>query len=75
MHQVLDKIERDQTQAVAEPTSILREKILRSVRLSESELDNAAFDEAWQLIFRQITSREFLRRMVVIAGLVDLDQE
>ena len=75
MHKVLDEIEREEAEDSGAATSILREKILRGVGLSDSELESIVFSETCRLIFQKLTTREFLRRMVLVAQLVDLDEE
>jgi hypothetical protein len=75
MHKVLDEIEREHAEDSGATTSILREKILRGVGLSDSELESIVFSETCRLIFEKLTTKEFLRRMVLVSQLVDLDAE
>lgn len=75
MNKVLDQIEKENAEDEAQTTSILREKILRGVGLSDSELENAVFFESCRLLFGKTTTKEFLRRMVIVAGLTDIDSE
>lgn len=73
MNNVLDLLERDNAEEDADTTSILREKILRGKTLSDAELETTVFTEACRLLFGKVTVKEFLRRMVITGGLVDLD--
>ncbi len=73
MNKVLDQLDKENPEESGETTSILREKILRGLSLSDSELENTVFGEACQLLFGKITTREFLRRMSIVANLTDLD--
>jgi hypothetical protein len=75
MNKVLSEIECEHAEESGATTSILREKILRGVRLSDSELENTVFAETCRLIFGKITVKEFLRRMSIVSGLTDLDIE
>lgn len=75
MHKVLDEIEREEAEDSGATTSILREKILRGVDLSDDELEAIVFSETCRLIFEKRTTKEFLRNMVLVSRLVDLDED
>lgn len=75
LHKVLDELDREENEETVELTSIAREKILRGMRLSDEELDTTVFRETCRMMFGRITTKEFLRRMVIISGLTDLDSE
>jgi len=73
LHKILDHLDREGE--TGNVTSMLREKVLRGMNLSDEELPKVLFGEASRLIFEKITPREFLRRMVSVAQFVDLDRE
>jgi hypothetical protein len=75
LHKVLDELDREENEETVELTSIAREKILRGMRLSDEELDTTVFRETCRMMFGRITTKEFLRRMVIISRLADLDSE
>lgn len=74
MNRLLDQLERENAEESGEMTSILREKILRGKGLSDAELESTVFGETCLLMFGRITVKEFLRRMVIVSGLVNLDE-
>jgi len=75
LNKILDESEREEAEDSGATTSILREKILRGVALSDTELDAIVFSETCQLMFEKLTPKEFLRHMVLISRLVDLDED
>lgn len=67
---------RRQEEAEKDKTiSMVGEKIMRGKPLSDQELDDVLFDQTNQLILEIITPKEFLRRMVSVSRLVDLDED
>ena len=75
MNKVLDQLEKENAEESGETTSILREKVLRGLSLSDSELENTVFGEVCLLLFGKISTKEFLRRMSIVANLTDLDAD
>jgi hypothetical protein len=75
MNRLLDQLEAENAEDAGEMTSILREKILRGIGLSDAELESTVFGETCRLLFGKITVKEFLRRMVITSRVVDLDDE
>jgi len=75
MNKLLDQLERENAEDSGEMTSILREKILRGKGLSDAELESTVISETCRLMFGKVTVREFLRRMIIVGRLVDLDAD
>jgi len=70
----MDILRRQQEEGEDKTIDMLGEKIMRGKPLSDQELDDVLFDQTNQLILNVITPKEFLRRMVTVANLVDLDE-
>jgi hypothetical protein len=75
LHKILDHLDREVEEETGNVTSMLREKVLRGVNLSDEEIPKVLFGEVSRFIFEKITPREFLRRMTIVSQLVDLDRE
>jgi len=74
MNKLLNQMEKNDAEDTGDMTSILREKILRGIGLSDAELESTVIAETCRLMFGKIPVKEFLRRMVTTARLVDLDE-
>ena len=75
MNRMLDTLEREDNAPSQnnKTASILREKVLRGMQISDTELDNVVLTEAFRLMFGKITTKEFLRRMLTVSDVTDLD--
>ena len=75
LHKIADQLDREVEEETGNVTSMLREKVLRGVNLSDEEIPKVLCGEVSRFLFEKITPWEFLRRMTIVSQLVDLDRE
>jgi hypothetical protein len=75
LHRAKMDILRREEEGGDHTVNLIGEKIRRGKPLSDQELSDVLFDQTNQLILNVITPKEYLRRMVTIAALVDLGED